>query len=293
MRVVVRILAAVILALVLICAGAALYARTDHGRRVIANRLEHVVSEHIPGTMKIGRLDHVSLRSATVSDLRFLHPNGSLILRVKHASIDFDLGAALHRELVFKGARVNGGFLLIGAQPSGRTGLEETFSHAHPKQTDDDRTPKNRRGHYLRMQLRDLHVRDMTVAVRPSPKHPFHLERVSGVVAIEHLDTRGVRVRLDGISGDMPQPKFLGKQLDIVSADGWVHGAEPHVIDLEVAARFGDGRLDARFDYFHRHDKPVEISLAPKSGTAAYAGALAGVVGSWFTHAIHVEIEKS
>jgi hypothetical protein len=241
--------------------------------------------------MTIGRLERLSPRNAVVSDVRFMHPDGSLILRAKHATIDFDPRAALHRELVFTGARVEGGFLLVGKGASGRTGLEETFSRAHTNKTPE--SSKDGGGHYLHMQLRDLRVRDMTVAIRPSPKHPLRLEHVSGRVDIEHVDTPGVRVRLSHIAGTMTQPKFLGDELDIVSADGWVHGAVPHVINLDVATRFGKGELDGRVDYFHRHENPVEIALAPKSGAAAHAGALAAAIGSWFSHTIDVSIEKS
>lgn len=293
MRVVLRVVAAVLLVLGLICGGTWLYARSDHGRRVIAQHIAHTVNEHIPGSMTIGRIERLSLRHAVVSDVRFMHPDGSLILRAKHATIDFDPRAALHRELVFTGARVDGGFLLVGAGASGRTGLEETFSRGHTDKSKTPESPQDRGGHYLHMRLRDLRVHDMTVAIRPSPKHPLRLEHVSARIDIEHRDTPGVRVRLKHVAGSMSQPKFLGDQLDIVSADGWVHGATPHVINLDVSARFGKGELDGRFDYFHRHEKPVEIALAPKSGAAPYAAALAATMGSWFTHTIHVGIEKS
>jgi hypothetical protein len=294
MRLALRVVAGLVLGLMLVCAAALLFVRTKHGSDFAAHHIEHLVSRAIPGKMTIGRLERMSLRDVEVSDLRFVHPDGSLVLRAKHARIRFDLGAALHRELAFDHAEVTGGFLLVGAQPSGRTGLEETFAAGADKKTGAHKRAhkKDARQNGLRMQLRDMHVANMTVAIRPSPEHPFHLDHVRGALSIEHLDTKGVRVRLEHVSGELHKPEFLGKQLEIVSAGGWVHGAEPHVIDLNLETRLGEGKLDGHLALYHGGDKtPVELALAPKSGAATYAASIAAVAASWFSKKVDVDIE--
>ena len=194
-----------------------------------------------------------------VEDVRFLHPDNSLILRVQRARSTFDLGVALRGELGFDHAQVDGGYLLVAARPSGRTGLEEAFDDGQPSQRPDD---------YLRMRLRRIHVEHLAAEFRPSADHPFRLRNVHGELEIEHRDTKGAHVRLQHIAGEMTEPSFLGERLAIRSATGWVHGAEVHVLDLNLETHLGSGDLGGHLAYDDRKKTPVELDLDPKGRNA-------------------------
>jgi hypothetical protein len=276
------ILAVTALAIVLGCACFVLYAQTDRGRRTIADAAERAVSKAIPGRMTIGRLVSVDgSGEIVVEDVRFLHPDESLILRVKRAAIAFDLSAALRGELGFTHAQVDGGYLLVAARPSGRTGLEEAFDDGEPSQEPDQ---------YLRMQLRRIHVEHLVAEFRPSADHPFRLRNVHGELAIEHRDTKGAHVRLQHIAAEMTEPEFLGERLAIRNAAGWVHGAEVQVLDLNLETELGGGELDGHLAYYDRKKTPVELELEPKRGATPKLASIAIDAQSWFTDTIDVHV---
>jgi hypothetical protein len=97
-------------------------------------------------------------------------------------------------------------------------------------------------------------------------------------------------VRLKHIAGEMVEPEFLGEQLAIKRADGWVHGAETHVLDLNLETRLGGGDLDGHLKYFDRKKTPVELELDPKSGATAKLATMAIDAQSWFTVTIDVHV---
>lgn len=280
-RRVIVILAVSVLALAVGFACLLVYAQTSSGKRAIADAAERAVSKAIPGRMTIGRLARVGWDGEiVVEDVRFLHPDNSLILRVQRAAIAFDLGVALRGELGFDHAQVDGGYLLVAARPSGRTGLEEAFDDGQPSQRPDD---------YLRMRLRRIHVEHLAAEFRPSADHPFRLRNVHGELEIEHRDTKGAHVRLQHIAGEMTQPEFLGERLAIRNATGWVHGAEVHVLDLNLETHLGSGDLGGHLAYYDRKKTPVELDLDPKGATPKLAS-IAIDAQSWFTDTIDVHV---
>jgi hypothetical protein len=282
-----RVLPAVIglvIALILTCIGTFVFVQTEPGRRVLADAIERIASDAIPGKMTIGSIESVGWFEPIVRDLRFFHPDGGLILHAKRAAIDLDVTALLHGELAFHRARVEGGYLLIAAQPDGRTGLEATFDDGVPSKPDE-------RDDYLHMQMRSIFVDDMTTVFRPSKDHTFRLRNVQGFVAISHVDTPGAQVRLDRIAGELETPKFLGEHLTITHADGWVHGKEKQVIDLDLETQLGSGELDGHLAYYDRKKTPVELELDPKEGLLPQLSTAAVEAQSWFTDTIDVKVE--
>src|SRR5690242_16989353 len=72
-------------------AGAALYFSSERGHRTLADALEALVSDQIPGTLKIGRLESFGMFEPDLRDLRFIHPNGTTVLHLDRARVDVDL----------------------------------------------------------------------------------------------------------------------------------------------------------------------------------------------------------
>jgi hypothetical protein len=271
------------IALLLTAAGGFAFAQTAPGRRALAGALERAVSDAIPGTMTIGSIETLGWCEPVVRDLRFHHPSGKLILLVKRATIDVDVPALLRGRVAFHRARVQGGYLSIAAQPDGRTDLEATFDDGAPRKPGE-------RGGYLELQMRSIFVDDMTAVLRPSRDRAFRLRNVQGFVAITHVGTPGARVRLDRIAGELETPEFLGEHLTITHADGWVHGEEPQVLDLDLETQLGSGELDGHLAYYDRAETPVGLELEPKAGPLPELAALAADAQSWFTDTLDVNV---
>jgi hypothetical protein len=254
---------------------------TDAGRRDLADRLEDAISREIPGAMTIGWIERVGSDGLTAHDLRFLHPNGEPVLTVDHAQIDLDPAEMLTGTIAFERARVQGGHLIIAVQPDGRTGLEAAFSKQGPSS-----------GKKARLQLRSIHVQDLTLTIQPDPETRIRMRGVQGFVTIvQDASSPGVRVKLDRIASRIEQPKLLGERVRILRASGFVHGAVERVLDLDLAAELGDDRFDAHFAYFDREKHKVQLTIAPKEGIKTRLAALGAVLRSSLSDELDVRVE--
>jgi hypothetical protein len=276
-------LGALLVALVVLAAATIAYLTvTASGRRVLADRIEDALSGQIPGALAITSLDDIGADQAVLRGLRFSHPDGSPVLLVDEARIDLHLAELLGGTIGFEHARVTGGHLIIAVQPDGRTGLEAAFSEA------DGGSGRDK----AKLQMRSIHVQDLTLTIQPSPDDTLVMRDVQGFVAIMQDDAfPGVRVRLDRISGKLAKPQFLGANLDILRADGWVHGAVEHVLDLKVAGELDGDRVDAHLEYFDREEKSVQLALDPKEGVRPHLAAFGAQLGTAFNDAIEVRVK--
>ncbi len=281
-RVVIGLGVLLIALLVLTTATITYLITTTSGRRVLADRIEDALSGQIPGSLVISSLDEIGADEALLRGVRFLHPDGSPVLLVDEARIDLHVAELLGGTIGFEHARVRGGHLIIAVQPDGRTGLEAAFSEAGGGSG----------GGKARLQMRSIHVQDLALTIKPSPDDTFLMRDVQGFVAIVQDDASpGVRVRLDRISGKLAKPEFLGANLDILRADGWVHGAVEHVLDLKIAGELGGDRVESPLAYFERDTKNVELELDPKEGVRTHLAALGAQLGTAFSDAIEVRVK--
>jgi hypothetical protein len=275
------VIGAFVLLVVAVLAAAMLYvSATDGGRRVLADRIEDAVSRSIPGSMRIGVLESVGTRALVVRDLRFSKTDGEPVLIVARAQIDADVTDLLRGKIAFEQARVHGGHLIIAIEPHGRTGLEAAFSETGPAS-----------GEPAELQMRSIHVQDLTLTVRPSRDDTFRMRGVEGFVAIAQHGPPGVRVRLDRISGTLEKPKFLGATAEILSADGLILGGVERVIDLKLRAELDEDRVDVHLVYYNRERPPkVELELDPKEGILPHIAAFAAQAQTMFTDDVDVRV---
>ncbi len=274
-----RIALWMLIALVLLAAAAAIYLRTDAGRRFAANRIEGLVTGALPGSMQIGQLERLGWLHPVIRDLRFFDPNGKEVLHLARADVDLSVGDLLRGQLGFERVYTQGGALLINVQPDGRTGLEAAF--AEPSQPGDEK------GGGLRYHLRNIHVDGLHATFQVSPDQRFELRGVRGLVSVVRDATDGVRVDLQRISGSL-QRKLIGAPIRLTRADGWVHGGELHVLDLALRARVGDERLNAHLAYFDREKNSVKITLKPH-GIKGELGATGLEVADWLSKEVEVK----
>jgi hypothetical protein len=254
-----------------------LFLATATGRRFVADAIESGLDKEIPGRVTIGRIERFGYARPVVHDLRFLHPNGQVVLHVKRAVIDLDVSGLLTGTVAFNNVKVDGGRLVLAIQEDGRTTLEGTVDRKGGGGGDG-----------AKLAMRAIHVENFSLLIKPGGDAVFDLRDVKGFVGIWQDGPPGAKVRLDRISARLQRPEFLGSRLTILRADGWVHGAVEHVLSLSLRARLGEEPLQALLNYYDRDKTPVEITLDP-GGVKGTLAALGGEIASAFTDVIDVK----
>lgn len=261
-----------------------LVTQTERGRRLLADGVEHVVSEEIPGWVKFGELERVGTPTV-VRNLQFFHPDGRLILLVQRAEVDFDLSSAWSGKLAFDRARAQGGHLIISVDPDGRPSIEAALDF--PTHGVD---PDPHGGlHYA---MRDIHVERFALLLRLSKGMSYHVDAVRGDVTIRRELTSGTRVEMSDVSG-VVREQVAGAKVRLLNVDGWVHGKERKVLQLLARTKVDDGHLDAKIGLYDRKETPVEIALSPVKGLDSMITALLIYARGLFEGDVDVELAGS
>jgi hypothetical protein len=276
-----RIVLASVLLGALAAVGCAMFFHTDLGRRFAANRIESLVSAYIPGKLRIGSIERFGLGLVLASDVRFYHPDGRLILLCKHAEIVPDLAMALHGQIGFERAAVDGGFLLLTIDPDGRLSIEATMNAPRKSGEHSDAFGG---AHYW---LRNMHTQHFTTTLLAAGQ-TLRLRDTRGYVALRRIETQGVQVTLARISGQLEE-EIAGAHVALSRVDGWVYGKQKHVAHLDVDTRVGSGKLGMTIDYFDRPKAPLKVQLHNSQGLEATLMAWLMRVAAGFSDAIEVD----
>jgi hypothetical protein len=273
LRSVVRYVLQTLLILVLLMAAAlacfTLWLRGEHGRAFAAEKIGKFVSANIPGRLVVTSISRFDLDTVVASDVKFFHPNGTLILFCKHAEVVPDLGMALRGRLGFGRAVCDGGFLLLTSDPDGRLGIEATMNAARPPGVPDDDPYGG-----LNYHLRSMFVEHFTIVCHIIKLKSLNLRETRGLVTIRRIATQGVQVKLEGISGKVAE-ELAGEHFELERVDGWIHGKERQVAHFDANTKVGSAsKLNLTIDYFDRPKKPVKIRVRKKEGVAATGMAL-------------------
>jgi uncharacterized protein involved in outer membrane biogenesis len=261
----------------------AIAANTDWGRRRLADGLEKLVSDNIPGKMLIGRLERVGMLKLLIRDLEFIHPNGTTVLHLDEADVDVDAAAMLRGRLAFHRAAVSGGQILFEPEPDGRVSLEAAV---------DSKTPGSGNPedgfHY---DMRSIHVQNLNVVLRLAKEEVLRLRNTRGFVAIWRETTPGVRVRLEAIEGRLDR-ELLGADVKLVQADGLIRGKDKRLMDLQLQLLVADKALSGQLTVFDRQQPPAaELTLHTDGSVETSLVAMGLKLGSWFTDAVRVKWE--
>lgn len=242
---------------------------TDSGKRWVKERVEQVVTDNIPGKLRIGRI--VELGPPLIAeDVRFYHYDGRLVLVVEHAQVELDMLQALRGRLAFDRVAADGGHIVLSPDPDGRIAFEAAVDKPVPPGQPHD--PMGG----LHYDLASMHVQHFRVDAKISDMADFKVENVEGFIGVRRIETSGTVVKLEKISGRIT-PGFLGKRTELKQLDGWVHGKQKHVAQMEFATRIGDGELSGRLNVYDRDKNPVSIEIERATG----AGDLAASIGDF------------
>jgi hypothetical protein len=258
--------------------------QTELGRRLLADGIEHVVSDEIPGWVEFGELERVGTPTV-VRNLQFFHPDGRLVLLVRRAEVDFDVGSAWSGKLAFDRARAEGGHLTISVDPDGRPSIEAALDF--PTHGVD---PDPHGGlHYA---MHDIHVERFALRLLLAKGTRYHVDGVRGDVTVRRELTSGTRVEMSGVSG-VVREEVAGAKVRLLNVGGWVHGKEPKVLHLLARTAVDDGRLDAEVSLFDRNDNAVEIAITPVDGLDSMITALLIYARSLWEGDVEVELRGS
>ncbi len=255
-------------------------ALTASGRDATARLVERIVSDQIPGSITIGRIDRIG--STTIaSDLVLLHPDGREVLRIDHAAIDFYFPSFLRADLGVQHARVEGGRLALWIGPDGRSSIEAAL--------DAPATPRAEAESPFHYWLYDIQVRDLLFVLSlAKDADTYRVHRTRGTVEIWR--ERGVVVALRDIAGDVA-PKLAGMDVRVIDADGWVHGEDHQVMSLDARAHVGDGTLRAKLALFDRKRTPLKVSLDRIDGTGSAIAALLLYAKAQLTDTVDIHVD--
>lgn len=256
---------------------------TESGRRWVADRIESGVSDAIPGSLKIGKLLELG-PPLLVEDVRFFHPDGRVVLHAKRAEVVPNMWLAVQGKLGFDRADVEGGRIVLSPDPDGRIAFEAAVDKpAKPGEPSDPTGGL----HYA---LQSMHVENYEVLLKLSDAADFKLVDVEGFVGVRRIETTGIRITLERISGRL-DGGLLGKRTEIAKATGFVHAKVEHVVHLETAMKIGSGSLDATIDYYDRKKVPAVVRISNAEGEGSFVEDVLELGDDLFGESIEVKSE--
>ena len=256
---------------------------TESGRRWVANRLESVISDAIPGKIEIGQILDIG-PPVVAKDVRFFHPDGRVVLLAKHAEIVLSLSHAVQGQLGFERAAVNGGFIVLSPDPDGRIAMEAAMNApSKPGQPSDPMGGL----HYA---LMSMHVENFEVVMKLAEQADFKLKDVKGFVGVRRIETPGTRVTLDKISGRLAD-EILGKKIELSEVNGWIHGKAKQIVHMDTVVKIGEGKLNARIEFFDREKTPAIISIRKATEEGDFVEGLLDLLDGIFGDALEVKTE--
>jgi hypothetical protein len=238
--------------------------KTEAGLRFTACRIEHLVSANIPGSLIIDRIDSFEWNRIRAHGIRISHQDGRSLLLARNAEITPDWIAALHGRIGFRGAAVDGGYVVLSMDPDDRLSLEAAMNS--PRRPGEPNNP-NGGVHYS---LRSIHVQNLTVSLKFSDTFDYRIRHVEGYVGVLRIDTPGVQVILERIRGEVEQD-IAGMHVALQQLDGWLHGEERQVMHLQANVHLASSQLVTHVNYYDRATEKLKIHVDHSEGLQAIA----------------------
>jgi len=237
-------------------------AQTEAGRSFTARRIERLVTSQIPGRFTIDKITRLGWGTLEASEVRFYHPDGRCVLRVKEAEVDLELADALNGRLSFESAVARGGFMLFSSDPDGRLSFEAALDF--PPKPGEASVPTSG----LHYNMRNMRAESFELVLKLGDTFDYRVVDVNGLITVRRIDTPGTQVLLADIRGRVQQ-EVAGARVRIKQLDGKITGKARQVVALTTTLRIADGDLSVSLGYFDRAKHKVELRVLKKEGVAA------------------------
>lgn len=240
--------------------GVELTLRTAWGREKLADELEEIIEDQIPGSLEIGAIERYRFGHVVAKAIEFTSPDGETVIEVARAEARLALLPLLWGKLAFEGVRARGATVVIA--PGRRalsTSIAETF-----KESEDA-------GGALDVDTGTMHF-ERTSLVLAMGKPRVRFDRLEGFARVIRPSGKKAKVRLDRVKGVWSLPDFpkLGPKREF-HASGVVDVEAEPMVDVVVRACFDDGELpialrltpsrDVRLDYRPGEAGAIEFFL--------------------------------
>jgi uncharacterized protein involved in outer membrane biogenesis len=256
-----KVAAVTVLIFVVASVALVLFVRSTSGRDFIARKIETLLSDQIAGSMTIGHIDRISPDHVVARNIRFLSPEGQLVVHARWADIDFRMFDLLRGHVATSRARVRGGAVYLDTDAQGDLGLDMAF-----------RGSGSGSG-ALTVDFDQLRVTGILLRARMSGAPNARITRVSGDVRV-WTETAGAKAqllvsRLTGRVGiDSPIPIRM-----IVERGGFRYdGARIGRTHLDVHGTMGGSpvRLDVTVET--DEEEPLVVAELTVDGVSGWIG---------------------
>lgn len=256
----------VVLALVVIVGGVAIWLGTSSGRDFVRGALVRFVSDSIAGSMEVEAVDDVSLAGIEAHGVIFLDPNGDAVIEATHVTLELQWWALLGGRFISTRGRVRGGRVWIRGHGTEPLGIDAAFRPPSPAERpgapdapsdEDDETGDSSDV----VALRRLAASDIDVLVRVSGAPHISARSVNAILAVTAPEHRQARFRADRINthvtAEAPAP------IDLVVHDGTLtyDGNRVQRATLTLPARMDDGPVNIHVRIRQPASRPLDVAV--------------------------------
>ncbi|AKF10749.1 hypothetical protein DB32_007898 [Sandaracinus amylolyticus] len=260
-------LAAVALFVLALVAAARLHLSLPVGRRAAADALQAVISNEIPGSMRIGEIDELRTDYVRARDVVFTTPEGEEALRFRRIELDPDVRRFVREgAIAVRRARIEGAMLyMIEREGEDGLGLERAFDD------DDDRGSEGEdQGRGITLDLANVAFQDLDSEWRVGDAPEFHLDDASGLARFYTDDQGRIAMRFDRIRAEARTEGLpMNVRADIERASGRIRTGwrQLGLFEMRIAVLGSDIDLDL-------HLVDGEGGVRPRLQTDAEPGSL-------------------
>lgn len=235
--------------------SATLHARLPTGRKALAEILVHTIDAQIAGSSSIGEIVALPPGPAVVRDLVFRDASGRRVLRIHHAEVVFDFGAFFSRRVVIERARVRGGEVLLAVDEEGEINLKNAF--ASPTRAEEGRSEKQ-----VHLGVHGVRFEGIRFVAHVRDERRLAVADAAGGIEIVRRPGEAARIRLDGVSARVIEPRPLGLALRVERLDGVVRAQHPtHAVDLRFAGLLDESPLRGTFNLRPKRKTPADLDV--------------------------------
>ena len=264
-----RVLAASAVLMVIVASAGVAFAMwlpSEGGRRFVASRLEQIISDQLPGSLRVGSIDALTPQGVRARDLVFTDPEGETVISVSRVEMAIDYAALAQGTFHSTRSFASGGVVMLTTDAEGQLRIDRAFEGpaGGPGPTGRDIVA-----------LENLVARDVDVQIRISDAPRAHVHASRAVLQIRAPEGGSALLSADGIRASARIEAPAPIELRIARGTLRLDGDARERARLVLPAHVGDAEVDVRVDITSdaSESMSVAVTLRPH-GIGAFFGAL-------------------